>query len=117
MTPEQWHAARERDKQFRATELGGLFSRYNHALIAYWQRDGDDTVSSKRLRELDEAAREAEKAFKTKLMEVQAALSSIDLIARDYLHVSTPQEDVNAALVAQFGRIRETAARALGAVQ
>ena len=65
-----WLAQRKRHESFRATELGKLYSEYNHALIAYWQKDGDERVSDRRLRELDEKARQTQKAFVDKLMEL-----------------------------------------------
>jgi hypothetical protein len=65
-----WHARWKRHKSFTATELGKLHGEYRHALIAYWQKDGDERVSDKRLRELDEKARQTEKAFIDRLMEL-----------------------------------------------
>ena len=67
---DDWRALRERYERFRATELGKLYSAYDHATIAYWRMDGSETVSDKRLKELDEAARAATNAFVAKLMEL-----------------------------------------------
>jgi hypothetical protein len=67
---EQWRAMRERYARFRETELGRLFTAYDHATIAYWQRDGDETVSDARLKALDEACRKAANSFLAKLMDL-----------------------------------------------
>lgn len=67
---EDWYALRKRFEAFRATELGQLYWAYNNAVIAYWRRDADDSVSFKRLGELDEACRAATNAFVAKLMEL-----------------------------------------------
>jgi hypothetical protein len=67
---EDWRAMRARYERFRATELGKLYTAYDHATIAYWRMDANETVSDKRLRELDEAARAASNAFVAKLMEL-----------------------------------------------
>ena len=67
---EDWHAMRKRFEAFRATELGQLYWAYDLATIAYWQRDGDDSVGFKRLEKLDEACRAATNAFVAKLMEL-----------------------------------------------
>lgn len=67
---EEWYAKRQRFETFRATELGRLYWAYDKAMIAYWRRDGDDNVSNKRLKELDEACRTATNAFVAKLMEL-----------------------------------------------
>jgi TfoX/Sxy family transcriptional regulator of competence genes len=65
-----WHALRARYQRFQATELGQLYVAYDRATIAYWRLDASETVSNKRLRELDEAARKASNAFVAKLMEL-----------------------------------------------
>lgn len=67
---DDWHAMRARYERFQATELGALFVAYDRATIAYWRMDASDTVSDRRLRELDEAARKASNAFVAKLMEL-----------------------------------------------
>lgn len=61
---------RVRYERFMATELGQLYRAYDRATIAYWRMDASETVSDKRLRELDEAARAASNAFVAKLMEL-----------------------------------------------
>lgn len=67
---EKWLAKRARYERFSATDLGKLYRQYEHALIDYWRRDADDTVSSSRLKDLDERCREATAAFVAKLMEL-----------------------------------------------
>jgi hypothetical protein len=67
---ENWQAQRERYGRFLATEIGTLYRKHEQALIAYWQKDGDERVSDRRLSELDQKAREAQQAFVAKLMEV-----------------------------------------------
>lgn len=69
---ENWRAMRARYERFMATELGQLFRAYDQATIAYWRMDASETVSDKRLRELDETARAASNAFVAKLMEITA---------------------------------------------
>lgn len=70
MTDEDWRALRARYERFRATELGQLYTAYDRATIAYWRMDASETVSGKRLRELDDAARAATNVFVAKLMEL-----------------------------------------------
>jgi hypothetical protein len=70
MTDTEWLAKMERHKRFMATEIGTLYRQHEHALIDYWRRDADDSVSSSRLKDLDERCREATQAFVAKLMEV-----------------------------------------------
>jgi hypothetical protein len=67
---EDWRARRARYERFIATDLGKLYRAYDHAVIEYWRRDADDSVSDKRLKELDQLAREATNAFVAKLMEL-----------------------------------------------
>jgi hypothetical protein len=64
----EFYALRDRYVRFRATELGQLFTAYDRATITYWA--ASKTVSDKRLRELDDAARAATNAFVAKLMEL-----------------------------------------------
>ena len=54
----------------RATELGELYRRHEHALIGYWRLDGDDSVSFNTLKELDARTSEATQPFVIKLMEL-----------------------------------------------
>ncbi len=68
-----WKAAREareRSARFRATEIGKLYVAYNFALISYWKVDGSESISDKRLNELNAKANETETAFLEKLMEL-----------------------------------------------
>jgi hypothetical protein len=67
---EEWRALRQRYEAFMATDLGKLYRAYDHALIEYWRRDADDSVSDRRLKELDEICRETTNAFVAKLMEI-----------------------------------------------
>ena len=68
MTEEEIMAYQANRRKFRETEVGKLFSTYHHALIAYWQQDGNENVSDRRLRILDDAARKAEDEFVARLM-------------------------------------------------
>lgn len=61
---------RARADAFRATELGKLFWAHHNALIAYWRNDANENISDKRLRELDEASRKADRALLDRLMEI-----------------------------------------------
>ena len=67
---DQWRALRARYERFSQTEIGKLYRAYDHATIEYWRRDADEHVSDKRLKELDQIAREATNAFVAKLMEI-----------------------------------------------
>jgi hypothetical protein len=67
---DDWRAIRARYARFIATDLGKLYRAYDQATINYWRRDADDSVSDKRLKELDQLAREATNAFVAKLMEL-----------------------------------------------
>jgi len=70
MSDPEWLAKLERHKRFMATELGALYRAHEHALIDYWRRDADDSVSFARLQDLDERTRDATQAFVAKLMEL-----------------------------------------------
>lgn len=61
---------RKRYDEFRATELGKLFSAYKNAVITLWKNDSNENISNKRLQEYDNADRAAEKALVAKLMEL-----------------------------------------------
>ncbi len=65
-----WKAKRERSARFRATEIGKLYVAHNFALINYWKNDGNESISDKRLNELNVKANETEAAFLEKLMEL-----------------------------------------------
>ena len=67
---EDWKARRARYDAFAATELGKLFIAYRNAVQCYWQQDGNDSISNKRLNELANKERETEKALTDKLMEI-----------------------------------------------
>jgi hypothetical protein len=69
-TDEEWRANRARYEAFMATDLGQLYRAYDSATIKYWQADGKENISQKRLDELDQKAREATNAFVAKLMEL-----------------------------------------------
>jgi hypothetical protein len=67
---EEWLAKRKRYEAFIATDLGKLYRAYDHALIDYWRRDGDEKFPVKRLQELNQISREATNVFIAKLMEI-----------------------------------------------
>lgn len=54
----------ETDKRWLDTPLGKAMHKYEQATIQYWRKDSDETVSNKRLRELDDAWKAAKKEFK-----------------------------------------------------
>jgi hypothetical protein len=60
---------------------------------------------------VEQIARQA--ALEAEIARLREVLESIELMARDYLHVSTPPEDTLAAVVDQIGLIRQTARSAL----
>lgn len=88
-----WRAQRERYMRFLATELGTLYREYEHALIAYWQKDGDDRVSDRKLKELDQRARETQKAFVAKLMD----LADTPLTPSNCAGSTAKNDDISAA--------------------
>ncbi len=67
---DDWRAKRARYERFIATELGRLYRAYDHATIEYWKNDGNDSISDRKLEQLDNAVREAADAFVAKLMEL-----------------------------------------------
>jgi glucokinase len=67
---DDWRAMRERYERFSQTELGKLYRAYDKATIEYWRNDANENISNKRLKELDQIAREATNIFVAKLMEL-----------------------------------------------
>jgi hypothetical protein len=67
---DEWRAKRARLDAFTKAELGKLYRQHERALIDYWRRDADDTVSPSRLKDLDERCREATQAFVAELMKI-----------------------------------------------
>lgn len=67
---DDWQVLRKRYEAFSATELGKLYRAYDHAVIAYWRMDLSETISNKRMKELDDACRATTNAFVAKLMEL-----------------------------------------------
>jgi hypothetical protein len=63
MTRQEIIEWQQRNKEWDETELGRLFRKYENATISYWQKDQDDRISDKRLRELSGKMDEARKAF------------------------------------------------------
>jgi hypothetical protein len=70
MADQEWAARQARYRRFGETELGALYKAYSRALIAYWQHDGDERISDKKLADLFAAANAAEKALVDKLMAI-----------------------------------------------
>lgn len=68
MTNEEIVTHQANQRKFRESEIGKLFNAYHHALINYWNQDGNDNVSDRRLRELDDKARKTEEEFVGRLM-------------------------------------------------
>jgi hypothetical protein len=59
MTNEEIIAHQRREHEFAETEVGKAFRRFESAHSRYWQMDSHESVSYRRLSELDEAARKA----------------------------------------------------------
>lgn len=68
MSDEEIVAYQANRRKFAETEIGKLHSKYHQALCAYWQQDGNENCSYKRLKDLDEAARKTEDEFVARLM-------------------------------------------------
>ena len=68
MTNEEIIAYQANRKKFGETEIGKLYNKHYHATVAYWQLDGSESVSYKRLSILDEAAKKATDEFVARLM-------------------------------------------------
>lgn len=64
MTQEGLLEAHKREREWSATPIGSAFHRFKNAHSRYWQQDSNETISYKRLRELDVKAREAENEFR-----------------------------------------------------
>lgn len=75
MTNEEIWAAQRKERAFSDTPIGIAFHRFKTAHSRYWQQDGSDTISDKRLRELSEAANSAERALRD-LIEPMALTSA-----------------------------------------
>lgn len=54
---------RERIKEWRQTEIGKAFLRFESACSHYWQKDLDEGISDKRLRELHDKMEQTRKEF------------------------------------------------------
>ena len=63
MTIENIIAYQRAWKEFAETPVGKAFVKFESATVRYWQADGNENLSTKRLRELDEAMRTARKEF------------------------------------------------------
>ena len=66
----EWYVEFARHKRFMETELGKLYTAYSKATIDVWRHDAEENFSIRRLKELDEIQKEAERAFVAKLMEL-----------------------------------------------
>jgi len=63
MTREEILDYQAKTKAFYETELGKVFRNYETDLINYWRHDGDERISDRRLRELDDKSRTSRKVF------------------------------------------------------
>lgn len=70
MTNEEILAYQVEEKRFLETELGKLFHRFILAHSRYWQQDGNDRISDKRLRELADSSDKAQKELKDALKRI-----------------------------------------------
>lgn len=64
MTNEEIAEYRRKEKAFLETPVGRAFHRFKSAHSRYWRADGSDRITDRRLRELDEAARNAERELR-----------------------------------------------------
>lgn len=64
MTNEEIIAYQAKERAFLDTPIGQAFHRFKNAHSHYWQADGSDGVSDRRLRQLDETCRNAERALR-----------------------------------------------------
>lgn len=48
-----------KEREWAATDAGKAFHRFENACSRYWQADGGEHVSDRRLKELDETMRQA----------------------------------------------------------
>ncbi len=67
MTSEEIMEHQRREREFRATPIGALFSAWDRAHAAAWQAGYQDNVSDRKLREVWEAEGTARKAFRDAL--------------------------------------------------
>jgi hypothetical protein len=58
-----WHERFAREREWLSTPEGQAFNKYEGALIAYWQADGNEGVGDRRLKALDEACKTARVEF------------------------------------------------------
>ena len=57
------HGKARAEREWAQTEIGKAFVRFENAHSRYWQNDGNDRISDRRLRELHEAAEAARCKF------------------------------------------------------
>lgn len=53
----------QKEREWQQTPLGAAFRKFESATQRYWQQDGNDHISNKRLTELDDACRKARAEF------------------------------------------------------
>jgi hypothetical protein len=64
MTQEEIIAYQAKEKAFLVTDIGKAFHRFKLAHSRYWQADGSDSISDRRLRELQDATDKAERELR-----------------------------------------------------
>lgn len=67
MTRDEIMEFQAKERAFLETPIGKAFHRFKLAHSRYWQSDGSDTISDRRLRELHNAADEAEKVLRIEI--------------------------------------------------
>lgn len=53
----------KKNKEWLDTDIGKAFRKYENAMANYWANDLSETISDKRLRELDDVMRKAKAEF------------------------------------------------------
>ena len=76
MTNEEITEYQRKERAFLETPIGKAFHRFKLASSRYWQADGSETISYRRLMELSNAEREAEHELRALIEPL--ALSSTD---------------------------------------
>ena len=71
----QWRIERREWDAWIQTPVGAAFQRFESAHSRYWQQDGNERISGKRLRELDEASSDARNALIAEIKKLQESMN------------------------------------------
>ena len=58
-----WQERAAKEREWAKTPIGAAVYKFENATQRYWQQDGNEFASNKRLSELDEACRKARAEF------------------------------------------------------